>query len=162
MKQMIMYTSAVTLTLLAGLAGATLLSEGAKAIGEAQRDPPIAHETAEEVAEEPQIESLGIYTITAYCPCQKCCGKSDGITASGEQAAEGITVATDWETIPEGTMVYIDGIGERIAEDKPSRRIVERYEGKIIDLFFYDHQTALEFGRKELDVWIIKGGNTNE
>lgn len=151
MKQTIMYTTAVTLSLLAGLAGATLLSEGATALGEIHR----ATKTAVEVAEEPQITSLGIYTITAYCACEKCCGKSDGITASGEQAAEGITVATDWETIPEGTRVYIDGIGERIAEDKPSRRIVEKYEGKIIDLFFYDHQTALKFGVQQREVWEV-------
>ena len=158
MKRTIMYTSAVTLTLLAGLAGATLLSEGATALGQVHR----ATETAPEVAQEPEVTSLGVYTITAYCPCQKCCSKSDGITASGEQAAEGITIATDWKTIPEGTRVYIDGIGERIAEDKPSSRIVEKYDGKIIDLFFYDHQDALEFGVQQKEVWIIEGGNKNE
>lgn len=152
MKQTIMYTTAVTLTLLAGLAGATLLSEGATALGQVHR----ATETAPEVAQEPEVTSLGIYTITAYCACQKCCGKSDGITANGEQAAEGITVATDWKTIPEGTRVYIDGIGERISEDKPSRRIIQKYEGKIIDLFFYDHQAALEFGVQQREVWEVK------
>ena len=35
-------------------------------------------ETAQPVVEE--------YVITAYCHCVKCCGKSDGITASGEKA----------------------------------------------------------------------------
>ena len=26
--------------------------------------------------EEPEPVSLGVYTITAYCPCERCCGKS--------------------------------------------------------------------------------------
>ncbi len=32
---------------------------------------------------------LGTYTTTAYCGCSRCCGKSDGITASGTYATEG-------------------------------------------------------------------------
>ena len=34
-------------------------------------------------------EDLGLYTITAYCSCKKCCGKSDGITGIGKQKATG-------------------------------------------------------------------------
>ena len=49
----------------------------------------------------------GVYKITAYCPCKKCCGKSDGITASGVKAIEGITVAMD-KSIPFGTKIYIE------------------------------------------------------
>ena len=58
----------------------------------------------------PQREYLGEYTIYAYCPCVKCCGKTNGVTASGTIATEGKTVAS---TLPFGTKVYIGGIGER-------------------------------------------------
>ncbi|MDD2497845.1 MAG: LysM peptidoglycan-binding domain-containing protein, partial [Desulfitobacteriaceae bacterium] len=35
-----------------------------------------------------------IFEATAYCSCRKCCGKSDGITASGVRAHKG-TIAVD-------------------------------------------------------------------
>ena len=42
--------------------------------------------------EEPVWES---YILTAYCPCMKCCGKTDWITATGTQATHGRTFAVD-------------------------------------------------------------------
>ena len=88
-------------------------------------------------------EDLGLYTITAYCSCKKCCGKSDGITASGVKVTEGRTVASD---LPFGTVVHIEGLGEYIVED---RGVL----GKHIDIFMNDHNRCIEFGRKELRVW---------
>ena len=38
---------------------------------------------------------LGEFTVTYYCGCTDCCGKSDGITKSGAKAQEGVTVAVD-------------------------------------------------------------------
>ena len=89
------------------------------------------------------------YTITAYCPCVKCCGKTDGITASGVKAIEGVTVATD-KSIPFGTKIYIDGVGERIVQDRGGA-----IKGNRIDLYFGDHQSALNFGRQTKQVSII-------
>ena len=34
-------------------------------------------------------EPLGLFELTAYCPCPACCGKNDGITATGTVATEG-------------------------------------------------------------------------
>jgi hypothetical protein len=48
----------------------------------------------------------GIYTVTAYCGCKKCCGKTDKITASGCKAKEGMTIAAD-SALPFGTLIYI-------------------------------------------------------
>ena len=87
--------------------------------------------------------------ITAYCPCVKCCGKTDGITASGVKATEGVTVAMN-KSIPFGTKVYIDGVGERIVQDRGSS-----IKGNRIDLFFADHQTALNFGKRTKEVTIL-------
>ena len=49
-----------------------------------------------------------IYKVTAYCDCKECCGKTDGITASGKKAKQGRTVAAPPE-IKLGTKLDIDG-----------------------------------------------------
>ena len=89
------------------------------------------------------------YVITAYCACMQCCGKNDGITASGAKAVEGVTVAMD-KSIPFGTMIYIDGIGERIVQDRGGA-----IKGNRIDLYFDSHQEALNFGRQTKQVTIL-------
>ena len=89
------------------------------------------------------------YTITAYCPCVKCCGKANGITASGVKAVQGVTVATD-KSIPFGTKIYIDGVGERIVQDRGGA-----IKGNKIDLYFDSHEKALEFGRQTKQVTIL-------
>ena len=92
-----------------------------------------------------------MYVITAYCPCVKCCGKTNGITASGTKAEQGVTVAADTNKLPFGTKIYIDGIGERVVQDRGGA-----IKGNKIDLFFSDHQSALNFGRQTKQVTIMK------
>lgn len=58
---------------------------------------------------------IGTYRITGYDICYSCCGKTDGITASGTRAAVGRTVAM--KGYPYGTKIYIEGIGYRTVED---------------------------------------------
>lgn len=72
-------------------------------------------ETVEEP--EPILRYLGEYRITGYCTCSKCCGKSDGITASGTTATVGRTCAAG-KDLPFGTVLYIKGIGYRTVEDR--------------------------------------------
>ena len=105
-------------------------------------------------AEDRKIETVQstvaeTYTITAYCPCVKCCGKTNGITASGVKAVQGVTVATD-KSIPFGTKIYIDGVGERIVQDRGGA-----IKGNKIDLYFDTHQEALSFGRQTRKVTIL-------
>ena len=57
----------------------------------------------------------------------------------------------DLSVLPLGTKVYIDGIGERIVQDKGGG-----IRGNHIDLFFYNHQAALNFGVQELEVEIVE------
>ena len=59
----------------------------------------------------------GRYYITGYDICRKCCGKTDGITASGAKASVGRTIAAP-KSFPFGTVLYIEGIGERVVEDR--------------------------------------------
>lgn len=101
-----------------------------------------------EEEKEPERQFLGTYTIYAYCPCEKCCGKTNGITASGTKATVGRTVAS---TLPFGTKIYIDGIGERIVEDRGGGIT----DGKI-DLYMDCHTEALKFGARILDVWELR------
>ena len=80
-------------------------------------------------------------TITAYCPCAKCCGKfADGITASGLKAKTGM-IAAD-KSIPFGTKVWIDGIGDTVVQDRGGA-----IKGKHFDVYCDTHQAALEIGR---------------
>lgn len=111
-------------------------------------------EIADDGAEDKPIETVQqsiteSYIITAYCPCVECCGKTDGITASGEKATQGITVAMN-KSIPFGTKIYIDGVGERIVQDRGGA-----IKGNKIDLYFDSHKKALEFGRKTKQVTIL-------
>ena len=94
------------------------------------------------VIEETQPQYIEkVVTITAYCPCVKCCGKSDGITAIGTLARQGRTIAVDPIYIPYGTEIIIDGMGTYIAEDCGGA-----IKGNKIDLFFDSHEEALKFG----------------
>ena len=110
-------------------------------------------EVVKEVAPEPEIERvpLGEYRITAYCPCEKCCGAwADGITYTGTEATEGRTIAVDPDVIPLGSIVEINGV-EYVAED-----VGGAIKGDRIDLYFNSHQDALEWGVQYLDIFLIE------
>ena len=111
-------------------------------------EPIIEQEYTTAVAEREYIEVTA--TLTAYCPCVKCCGKSDGITASGTQATAGRTVAVDTRLIPYGTEISIDG-KTYIAEDCGGK-----VKGYTIDVFFDSHEEALNFGKQTKTVKIYK------
>lgn len=90
-------------------------------------------------------ESLGEFKLTAYCPCVTCCGKTDGITATGTLAEEGRTIAVDPRVIPYGSAVTIyfsDGTVHTYTAEDCGGAIKENR----IDVFFDDHQAAREFG----------------
>lgn len=96
--------------------------------------------------------SLGTFTLTAYCACEKCCGEwSDGITATGTVATAGRTIAVDPTVIPYGSQVQIYG-NTYIAEDCGGA-----IKENKIDVFFDSHEEALEFGRRSTEVFIWRG-----
>lgn len=107
------------------------------ALEQKEKNAEIIKEAEAKKEEEPELVSLGVYKISAYCPCEKCCLKSDGITASGVKASPNRTVAVDG--IPFGTRLLIDG-NEYIVEDRVG-------SGKrLIDVFFDSHEEALNSG----------------
>ena len=89
----------------------------------------------EEVTDPPRLVYLGTYTIVGYDTCEACCGKSDGITASGTVATVGRTVATGCEFLF-GTVLWIPGIGERVVED------VGNVKPGVIDVLCADHESC--------------------
>jgi 3D (Asp-Asp-Asp) domain-containing protein len=104
----------------------------------------------------PPLESIGTFTVTAYCACEVCCGKwADGITASGTVATEGRTVAADPSVLTLGEVIYMEGldglIGGFVVEDTGAG-----ITGNRLDIFIADHQAATEYGVRELEVYQIK------
>lgn len=117
---------------------------------------PVATPAPVVVVEPPEPEWIE-FEATAYCPCEKCCGvwaenRPDGIvyTASGAVAEEGVTIAADWDVLPPGSVVYIEGMGERTVQDRGGS-----VRGNAVDIYFENHDDALNFGRQTVRLYIV-------
>lgn len=110
----------------------------------AQRAPQKATAPSQSVASAENTPEgmtyLGDYQLTAYewtgNPC-----------ANGNYPTEGYTIASN--TLPIGTRVYIEGIGERTVEDTGGM------SGNTIDIYMGDPGTCVQFGRQSGAVYII-------
>lgn len=71
------------------------------------------------------------YEATAYCSCEKCCGS--------------------WALNRPDGIVYIDGLGERVVQDRGGA-----IKGNAVDIYFEDHDEALVFGRQAVRLYIIE------
>lgn len=101
---------------------------------------------------------LGDFEVTAYTAGFESTGKrvgdpGYGITASGVEVEEGVTIASDWSVLPKGSRVLIEGVGERLVQDKGSA-----IKGMKLDVYIPELDDALEFGRQTLRVYLIEGG----
>ena len=114
-------------------------------VEETTTDVPLTTVKFEDI---PDYTDLGTFKLTAYCSCVECCGKSDGITASGKKAQAGRTVAVDRSLIPFGTKLMINGIDTYVAEDTGVR-------GMVIDIYFDSHREAQNFGVKYAKVFEV-------
>jgi 3D (Asp-Asp-Asp) domain-containing protein len=101
-----------------------------------------------ETTTEPQTKTM-LVDATAYCSCAKCCGKSDGITASGVKAKANRTIAVDKRIIPLGTVVLING-KQYVAEDTGGA-----IKGNRIDIYFDSHEQALKWGRQQIEIEVL-------
>ena len=94
------------------------------------------------------------WLVTAYCSCEKCCGKwSDGFVASGKRAKVGY-VANNF--LKFGTKLLIKGKVYEV-QDRGSKKYfgTKKQRVKHIDIYFDNHQNALNWGKKWLDVKIL-------
>lgn len=87
---------------------------------------------------------------SAYTPHRSGGGTGSGRTATGLPAGYGL-VAVDPRVIPLGTVLYVEGYGMAIAADT-GRAI----RGHKIDLCYATRQQALQFGRRQVRVHILR------
>lgn len=115
-----------------------------------------------QVQKKPQVTSRGAtlprtstggtgttFKITAYCPCAKCCGKTNGRTASGTKATAGRTVAAS-SKFAFGTKLNIGGHIYTV-EDRGGA-----INGNRIDIFVNSHAEALQWGVRYLPVSVVQ------
>lgn len=130
---------------------------------ESNTTPESIIETSSETIPEPKITSLGDYKLTAYCSCERCChgwatnrpidenGNPIVYTANMSVAKQGVTVAADTNILPFGTTLLIDG-HEYTVQDRGGA-----IKGNRIDVYFDDHQSALEFGVQYKEIFLKEG-----
>lgn len=99
--------------------------------------------------------NLGEFKLTAYCSCEECCGKwaydrPNGIVygAIGEELKEGYSIAVDPDVIPYRSEVIINGKTYK-AQDCGGA-----IKGNRIDVYFEDHNDALDFGVQYAEVFV--------
>ena len=83
---------------------------------------------------------IGSYQLTAYIATGNRC-------ASGVYPTVNHTVACN--SIPLGTKIYIEGYGEFVVEDTGGMA------GNVIDIFVADYGSAIQFGRRTANVYVI-------
>jgi 3D (Asp-Asp-Asp) domain-containing protein len=88
--------------------------------------------------------------VTAYCPCAICCGhwalkpNERRNTLSPQLSIAGP------RRYPLGTQVWIEGIGQRVIQDRTAQRYDHRF-----DLYFTNHAQAKAFGKRVLKIKIL-------
>lgn len=132
--------------------------------------PTVAHSTGHIIPNPPRtvvfvppcrdvkLIDLGEYVITAYCPCEMCCGEWAKNRPNGKVIVNGIELR--WGScaspLPQGTVVFVEGVGQFTVHDSTADWIVDKYDGKIIDIYFETHEEAVRFGKKARNVYLVE------
>ena len=109
---------------------------------------------------EPEIETTDVWgtcRVTAYCSCEKCCGKYALNRPKDENGnkivygAAGIPLTSYRScasSLPLGTVIYIHELDmEFVVEDRAAKWIDEKYDGMYVDIYIDDHQACWDFIR---------------
>ena len=106
--------------------------------------------------------SLGEFILTAYCSCEKCCGrwaKDRPFDENGNQLVygstgilliPGLSIAVDPDVIPYHSQVEING-HIYIAHDCGGA-----IKGNRIDVYFDNHEDALKFGVQKAEIYLLR------
>jgi 3D (Asp-Asp-Asp) domain-containing protein len=92
---------------------------------------------------------LGSFTLRAYTRYARP-NKKPNKTATGAVPVSGRTVAVDPRIIPLGAKIYIEGLGERVAEDSGAS-----IKGRQLDVFLPTFEHCRNFGVQTRDVKIM-------
>lgn len=111
------------------------------------------------------VQSKNGYTLgqkisgkyTHYCACVKCCGKSNGVTASGKKVYNGMPnpyyIACNW--LPLGSVIQVDGVNYTVV-DRGGSRLSQK--GRI-DIYTPEgHSAALKGGTGSCEIVIVRLG----
>lgn len=148
-----------------GITGDNILI-GQKLIIPSQEETSIVEAKATSKLEKTEF----IAVATAYCPCFSCCGKHEddesyGITASGYNvfSNEKQIIAADTSVLPFGTEVELYRVLKSGTEEYIGKYTVEdrggAVKGERIDIFYLNHEDALNFGRNEVRVKVVSTPN---
>lgn len=121
-------------------------STGIADVKEKRSKPLVQHNTVD----------LGTFRVTAYCACEKCCGKwslnrPDGVVygAEGTVLQPGVSCAS---TLPFGTILEIDDYGVVVVQDRIAKWVTREYGDNCIDIYLDSHDDACSFGLKYMSV----------
>ncbi|MGE5124830.1 MAG: 3D domain-containing protein [Betaproteobacteria bacterium] len=90
-----------------------------------------------------------VFVVTGYAT--GCDSPPGALTKSGKPPVVGLTVAADPSVVPLGSVVYIDGIGERLVHD-----IGGAVRGRHLDVFMGSCVEARRFGRQQRQVRVLR------
>lgn len=101
-------------------------------------------------------ESLGMFTTTGYCNCEKCNSGGHALTYSGTVPKAEHTISADLSLYPIGTRLMIGDIIYTV-EDKGTH-----VSGNWIDVYYDDHDDAWNHGLKTEEVFLVEIPVQNE
>lgn len=125
-------------------------------VGRISAELDAANATIETLSsDEYKLVYMGEFKISYYCDQRfnHICGGS-GVTASGKPTEVGMTAAADWDVLPRGSMVYINGVGFREIQD-----VGGGVNGNHVDVLVETHDEAINLGTDQEGVWLLVKNN---
>ena len=146
-KQKVIHIICYSLLSVALLTSFIMIFKMNQRIKEAENINNILAEEIEAMESKTEIstEFIGNHVLTFYT-------HTGNRTSSGVYPKAGRTVAVDTNYIPHGTVLYIEGVGLRIAEDTGGD-----IKGNRLDVFVDTKEEAIQKGVKKAKVHVIKG-----
>lgn len=90
-----------------------------------------------------------LFVVTGYAT--GCDTRPGALTKSGTAPVVGVTVAADPDVVPLGSVVHIEGFGERVVHDTGGK-----VRGRRLDVFMASCGEAVEFGRQQRQVKVLR------